>query len=190
MPAPSAATRPAWWPVAGVAAGTVALLLATANRYGYGVDELYFRMLGERGPEWGYFDQPPLVPSLVRTSAELFGDSPTGIRVPAALCAAAVIVLGALICAELGGGRRAQTLTALGLGTSFLVLTIGHLMVTNTVDTVVWCTVPVRAACAAQARRRLVAVGRRGGRDRAVRQVCCSAAAGVAVGGSGAGGAA
>ncbi|MFE4015834.1 glycosyltransferase family 39 protein [Streptomyces sp. NPDC059101] len=135
------AVRPAWRTAAGVASAVVALLLALSGRYGYNVDELYFRLLGERGWAWGYTDQPPLVPALVHAATRVLGDSVWAIRVPAALCAGAVVLLGTLIAAELGGGRRAQTLAALGLGSSFLVLSVGHIMVTTTVDLLAWAAV-------------------------------------------------
>ncbi|MBP2479338.1 hypothetical protein JOF53_008210 [Crossiella equi] len=143
--------RPAWAPVLVTAAAVTGLLLAFAGRYGYNVDELYFRLLGERGWAWGYVDQPPLVPALVELSAGLFGDTPFGIRVPAALCAGGTVVLAALLTAELGGTRRAQLLCAFGSGTSFLVLSIGHVLVTSTVDLLAWGAILL---CAVRALRR------------------------------------
>lgn len=138
------AVRPAplaWRPVAAVAAAVAVLLAPFAGSYGYHADELYFRMLGERGPAWGYVDQPPLLPLLARVSTAIFGDSLWGMRVPAILCAAAIVVLGAALTAELGGGRRAQLIAALGLGPSMIVLTFGHWILTSSVDTVAWCAV-------------------------------------------------
>jgi 4-amino-4-deoxy-L-arabinose transferase-like glycosyltransferase len=131
----------AWRPVVGVAAGIVVLLLAFSNEYGYQADELYFRMLGEHGLAWGYVDQPPLLPALVHLAASILGDSLWAIRVPASLCAAALIVVGAMIAAELGGSRRAQVMTAFGLGTSTEVLSIGHWILTTSVDMVSWSVV-------------------------------------------------
>ncbi|WP_063890789.1 ArnT family glycosyltransferase [Sciscionella sediminilitoris] len=133
----------AWLPVLVVAAGLVALLIAFANQYGYLPDELYFRLLGKHGPAWGYVDQPPLLPMLVRTAMAVFGDSVWAIRVPAMLCAAALTVLGAMIAAELGGSRRGQTLTAFAVASSALSLNIGHYIVTNSLDTVAWAAVLV-----------------------------------------------
>lgn len=141
-PAAGVAARPlSRGPVAGIAAGVLGVLLVCAGAYDYHADELYFRLLGLRGWAWGYVDQPPLTPMVVRAAMEVFGDSLWAIRVPAALCAAAVVVLGAMITAELGGGRRAQVLTALGLGSCTLVLSIGHWILTSSLDTVAWCAV-------------------------------------------------
>jgi hypothetical protein len=124
-----------------VAIAVAVLLLAFSGSYGYHPDELYFRLLGEHGLDWGYVDQPALLPLLVKGATLVFGDSLWAIRVPAALCAAAIVLLGSLIAAELGGGRKAQTLTAFGLGTSTMVLAFGHWMLTSSVDTVAWCAV-------------------------------------------------
>ncbi|UKY51824.1 glycosyltransferase family 39 protein [Streptomyces inhibens] len=131
----------AWRPVAVVVAALAVLLFAFAGEYGYHADELYFRLLGVHGFAWGYVDQPPLLPLAVRTSMEIFGDSMWAIRVPAVLCAAAVTALGAMIAAELGGSRRAQTLTAFGVATSTMVLSFGHWILTTSFDTVAWAAV-------------------------------------------------
>lgn len=134
-----------------VAGAMMVTLLALAGRYGYNVDELYFRLLGERGPAWGYVDQPPLLPLLVHGMTVLLGDTVWAIRVPAAICAGLVVLLGTAITAELGGTRRAQRLTSIGLATSVLVLSVGHIMVTSTVDLVAWAAI---ALCAVRALRR------------------------------------
>ena len=139
--APARVGEVAWRPVLGVATAVMALLLVFANRYGYHADELYFRMLGERGLAWGYTDQPPALPAVVHLAAQIFGDTLWGIRVPAILCAGAITVLGTLVTVELGGGRRAQLLAAFGLGTSMLVLTFGHWILTSSLDTVAWLAV-------------------------------------------------
>ena len=57
----------AWSLVLPVAAAELLLLVATANRYGYHRDELYFRVAA-RHPAWGYDDQPALTPLLGRLS--------------------------------------------------------------------------------------------------------------------------
>ncbi|MFF2922139.1 ArnT family glycosyltransferase [Streptomyces celluloflavus] len=131
----------AWLPVAVVVAALAVLLFAFAGEYGYHADELYFRLLGEHGPAWGYVDQPPLLPMAVRAAVEIFGDNMWAIRVPAVLCAGAVTLLGAMIAAELGGSRRAQTLTAFGVATSTMVLSLGHWILTTSFDTVAWAAV-------------------------------------------------
>ncbi len=64
-----------------------------------------------------YVDQPVLAPLLARVSLALFGVSLPGLRVWPALAAWATVVLGGLTARELGGGRRAQLLAALGTAT-------------------------------------------------------------------------
>ena len=75
----------AWLPVASAIVIVAGVLAATASRYGYHRDELYFLMLG---PAWGYVDQPPLTPLLARGASALFGDTPAGMRIPAVICVA------------------------------------------------------------------------------------------------------
>lgn len=135
-----------WRPVAGVAGVLAVVLLAFSDRYGYTADELYFRLLGKQGPAWGYVDQPPLLPMLARVSTAVFGDSMTGLRMLAVLCAVLTLVLGVLLTAEFGGRLWAQMLVAGGLGSSLLILGIGHFLHTTSVDNIAWgvvllCTV-------------------------------------------------
>ena len=113
-------------------------LAATASRYGYHRDELYFLMLG---PAWGYVDQPPLTPMLARGASALFGDNPAAMRIPAVACVAVAILLSALTARELGGGRAAQALAAWSFGLAGLTLVSGHLMNTGTVDLALWAAV-------------------------------------------------
>jgi 4-amino-4-deoxy-L-arabinose transferase and related glycosyltransferases of PMT family len=111
---------------------------ATATRYGYHRDELYFRMLE---PAWGYVDQPPLTPLLARTATALFGDSVWALRLPAIACPLGSVLLAVLVTRELGGGRGAQALCAWGLAFSALPLTFGHTLLTASLDLVVWTAV-------------------------------------------------
>ena len=129
--------RIAWRGVLTVAGGVALLLIALAARYGYYRDELYFRMLSDH-PAWGYVDQPPLTPLLAGLGAHLFGDTAVGLRVPAALCAAAAVILTAMITAELGGSKRTQLFSALAGASSCYVLLVGHTLLTSSVDLVAW----------------------------------------------------
>jgi 4-amino-4-deoxy-L-arabinose transferase-like glycosyltransferase len=129
----------AWRPVGAVALGVTALLLATAGGYDYHRDELYFRMLGQH-PAWGYVDEPPFTPLLVRLSTEVFGDTLRGLRVPAAVVIGVVAVLAALVAREASGGAVAQTLAALGAATPFPLIG-GHVTSTAGPDLVVWLLV-------------------------------------------------
>jgi len=138
-------------PVAAVTGLCVALLAATAGQYGYHRDELYFRVLG-RHLSWGYVDEPPLTPLLGRVSTAVFGDNLVAFRLPAILCAAATLVVAALIVRELGGGRAAQVLATAGLAATAAVL-LGHTLATATVDVVTWL-LAILFACRALLRGR------------------------------------
>ncbi|MEO3747937.1 glycosyltransferase family 39 protein [Plantactinospora sp. B5E13] len=125
----------AWRPVGVVAVAVAALLLATNGGYGYHRDELYFLMLR---PAWGYTDQPPLTPALARLADTVFGGTLWGLRLPATLCVVAAVLLVALLARELGGRAAAQTLAAFGAGTGAATLIFGHVLLTATLDLVVW----------------------------------------------------
>src|SRR3954451_24024442 len=123
-------------PLAAILLGLFALLMVTANGYGFHRDELYFMEAG-RHPAWGYDDQPPLTPLSARGATALFGSTPAGLRVPSALAMVACTLLTALTARELGGGRPAQVVSALALATSALVFT-GHLVSTTSYDFLGW----------------------------------------------------
>ena len=130
----------AWTLVIPVAAAELLLLVATANRYGYHRDELYFRVAGQH-PAWGYDDQPALTPLIGRFSEWLFGEDPRGLRVMSAVAMALVVVLAALIARELGSGRMGQVVAALAVGASGGTMAVGHLLSTTTFDVLVWVTI-------------------------------------------------
>ena len=133
-------SRAAWSLVLPVAAAELLLLVATANRYGYHRDELYFRVAA-RHPAWGYDDQPALTPLLGRLPESMFGDSPRGLRVVSAVAIAVVVVLVALIARELGAGRAGQAVAALATAASGAAMAVGHLLSTTTFDVLVWVLV-------------------------------------------------
>jgi len=126
-------------PVLAVAAAMAALLLALSGRYGYYMDELYFRVSGQH-LAFGYVDQPPLVPLLARAQTVLFGDTVVAIRVIPALLAALSVLVAALVARELGGGGRAQVFAAIGASASLATLSAGHVLHPTAVDHVVWVT--------------------------------------------------
>ena len=129
----------AWRPVGGVALGVVAVLLVVAGHYGYHRDELYFRMLVD-APAWGYVDQPPFTPLLAGWAIDLLGDHVWALRVPAALLTGVLAVLLALLAREVGGGRLAQTVAALGAA-SATPLVSGHILLTSSLDWPLWVLV-------------------------------------------------
>jgi hypothetical protein len=125
-------SRYAWRPVAAITLATAVVLAVTVNRYGFHRDELYFLVLS-RHPAWGYVDQPPLTPMLIRLSTAIFGDALWAVRLPAIVLGPMAIPVLALLARELGGGRAAQVLAAAG-GFCAFVLVSGHVILTTTVD--------------------------------------------------------
>src|SRR5262245_61350956 len=94
-----------YW-IAGIFA---AVLTAVSGRYGYHRDELYFLAAGRR-LDWGYADQPPLVPLLARAMSAIDPNSVMLLRVPATAAATVVVVCAGLYARELGGGRTARAI--------------------------------------------------------------------------------
>ncbi len=95
-----------------IAAGATLVFHLVANpHYGFFRDELYFIMCGFR-PDWGYVDQPPLVP-LLAALTQLGGHSLVLLRAVPALFAAATVFVAIALAAELGGGSFARVLTAI-----------------------------------------------------------------------------
>ena len=131
--------RVAWSLVIPVALAEVLLLVATANRYGYHRDELYFRVAA-RHPAWGYDDQPALTPLLGRFSEWAFGGDPRGLRMLSAVAIGLVVVLVALLAREFGAGRAGQAVAALATAASGAAMAVGHLLSTTTFDVLLWVT--------------------------------------------------
>ncbi|MVU82691.1 glycosyl transferase family 39 [Nocardia sp. ET3-3] len=123
--------------VAVVAAVTAVVAAAAATRYGYYYDELYFIAAGRR-PSFGYVDQGPFVPLVARAMDWVFPGSFVALRIPAVAASVGVVVFGAVIARELGGGRGAQVVTAAACATSVLVLGQATTLSTNGIDTVLW----------------------------------------------------
>lgn len=99
--------RNAW-----LAAALVFLVHALGNaHYGFFRDELYFIICG-RHPQFGYVDQPPVVP-LLAALTQIGGHSLFLLRIVPALFAAAGGFTTVLLAAEFGGGIFAQALATI-----------------------------------------------------------------------------
>jgi len=135
--------------VPAIAAAVVLLVHLAANaHYGFFRDELYFIVCG-RHPQWGYVDQPPLVP-LLSALSQIFGPSLFLLRAVPALFAAGGAYLTCLLVAEFGGGVFAQILAALVfLGTPVLT-SFGMKVGTDEVGLLGW---PLLALAIVRARR-------------------------------------
>ena len=120
-------------PLLVIAGAVAALLVATSWRYGFHRDELYFLVAG-RHPDWGYPDQPPLTPVLIRLMDLIGAGSIVVVRLPSALAAGATVLLAGMTAREMGGGRRAQLIAAACTGVSATTLVTGHFVSTTTYD--------------------------------------------------------
>jgi 4-amino-4-deoxy-L-arabinose transferase-like glycosyltransferase len=127
----------AWHGLLTLAGGLTALLLAVAGRYGYHRDELYFIRAGSE-PAFGYADQPPLTPLLAVALDTVSPGSLVVLRTPSALAMGAVVVITGLIAREFGAPRGAQLLAAACIAVSGVVLVVGHVLSTTTIDLLVW----------------------------------------------------
>lgn len=116
-----------------VAVQVVVMTLYSAG-YGYQRDELYFRMLP---PAWGYVDQPPFTPFLVRTLSHL-SDHTWSIRLAATLATCLATYVHVLITREFGGARRAQVISAAAYAFALTPLALGHNLLTATIDLPLW----------------------------------------------------
>lgn len=134
-------------PVLSAVAAVAITLGATANRYGYHRDELYFRMLP---PAWGHLDQPPLTPLIARWMASVV-DEPWLLRVPAIVAVCLTVLVVAALARELGGGRLAQGLAAWGTAFGVFTLSFGHVLLTASIDLLLW---PLVVLLAVRALRR------------------------------------
>jgi len=127
-------------PLLALSAATSALLLAVSGRYGYHRDELYFLAAG-RHLDWGYPDQPPLVPLLARLVSSVAPNSLVALRVPSAVMAGAVVLLAGLMAHRLGARRGGQVLAAAATALTGATLALGHLLSTATASLLGWTVV-------------------------------------------------
>ncbi|HEV7180572.1 MAG TPA: glycosyltransferase family 39 protein, partial [Candidatus Baltobacteraceae bacterium] len=120
-----------------IAAAIVFIVHLAANpHYGYFRDELYFIICGFH-PQFGYVDQPPVVP-LLSAGSQLFGHSLFLLRaVPAAFAAGGVYVT-CLLAAEYGGGAFAQLLAALVFFFTGVLSSFGMKVSTDEVGLFTW----------------------------------------------------
>ncbi len=110
--------------IAWLAAAVVLLVHALGNaHYGFFRDELYFIICG-RHPQFGYVDQPPVVP-LLAALTQIGGHSLFLLRLVPALFASAGAYATVLLAAEFGGGAFAQAFAALVYLCTAVLLSFG-----------------------------------------------------------------
>jgi 4-amino-4-deoxy-L-arabinose transferase-like glycosyltransferase len=120
-----------------LATAALALHLWVSAGYDYFGDELYFIVCGQH-PDWGYVDQPPLVPCLAGAERWLFGDSLTGLRLIPTLAAAALTGLSAEAARRLGGGLFARWLTGLAVLLAPAFLGVAQTFSTDSLQPLAW----------------------------------------------------
>jgi hypothetical protein len=115
---------------------TFAFHLIANPHYGFFRDELYFIICGFH-PQWGYVDQPPVVP-LLAAGTQLFGHSLFLLRaVPAAFAGASVYVI-CLLAIELGGGTFANLLAAVAGALAPVLVAFGEKQGTDMPGLLLW----------------------------------------------------
>ena len=125
----------AWRPVLIVAAVAAVVHLAVALRYGWHRDVFYYVISGQH-PALGYIDQPPLTPLLAAVAGNLLV-----LRILAIVAQVGCVLLTAMLAAELGGGRKAQTLAAACIAACPVFVGASMLFGTTVLDQVVWIAV-------------------------------------------------
>jgi hypothetical protein len=118
------------------AALTFAFHLVANPHYGFFRDELYFIMCGFR-PDWGYVDQPPLVP-LMSAATQLGGHSLVLLRAVPALFSAAAVVVAVALAAELGGGMFARVAAAIVVALAPVLVAFGGKVGTDEANPLLW----------------------------------------------------
>jgi 4-amino-4-deoxy-L-arabinose transferase-like glycosyltransferase len=114
-----------------------ALHLATATRYGYFRDALYYIACSYH-LAFGYVDQPPLIAVLAWVARHTFGTSLRALLFWPALAGAVRIILVAAFARELGARRFGMTLAALLAATPAVWWVIDHQFAMNALEPLFW----------------------------------------------------
>lgn len=115
---------------------TFALHAAGNAHYGFFRDELYFIVCG-RHAQWGYVDQPPVVP-LLAAATQMWGASLFLLRLVPAIFAAAAAYVTCVLASEFGGGAFAQVVAALAFLFAPVLLSFGGKVSTDEVGLLTW----------------------------------------------------
>jgi Dolichyl-phosphate-mannose-protein mannosyltransferase len=116
---------------------TLAVHFYASGSYGIFRDELYFIVCGQH-PDWGYVDQPPLIPLIAAAMHALFPGSLRMLRLVPALGHAVTVALTAETARVIGGGRFAQLLAALCVLIGGVYLATGTMLTTDALQPAVW----------------------------------------------------
>ncbi len=91
--------------------------MLTNGQYGFHRDELQF-LSDAQHMDWGFVPYPPLTAALEHLGLKMFGLSLVGLRLFSVLAQVLVILVSGLMVRDLGGGRLAQTFTAIAVALS------------------------------------------------------------------------
>jgi hypothetical protein len=124
------------WPLWALIGFFALLHLAVAGRYDIFRNELYFIVCG-RHPDFGYADQPPLVP-LIAAGTQLFGDSVWLLRLPAVLATVALIPLAWIFARVMGAAAWSAWFAALAASISPMMMGLSTITTTETFEPLTW----------------------------------------------------
>jgi len=116
---------------------TILIHFVANGGYGYFRDELYYMACGQH-LAWGYVDQPPFVALMAVITRHLLGNSLFALRFFPAICGGVIVLLTGLTAREMGGGRYAQGLAAVGVMVAPVYLAIDNYFSMNCFDQVFW----------------------------------------------------
>ncbi len=107
------------------------------NRYGYFRDEFDYISCGDH-LQWGYVDQPPLIPFLIHICRALLGDSLRSIRFIPALASSLLVIQTAVLAREFGGRSYSLLLSAICVVIAPQYLSNASLLTTNCLEPNLW----------------------------------------------------
>lgn len=107
------------------------------NRYGYFRDEFDYLACADH-LQWGYVDQPPLIPFLTHISRAVLGDSLRSIRFIPAVASSLLVVQTGVLAREFSGRRFAQLLAAICVVIAPQYLSNASLLTTNCLEPNLW----------------------------------------------------
>jgi 4-amino-4-deoxy-L-arabinose transferase-like glycosyltransferase len=125
------------WIASLAAAAHAALNLATSFTYPIFRDELYYLACADH-LDWGYVDHPPLSVALLWLVRATLGDSVLALRLLPAVTGGLLVLLGARIARELGGGRSAAGLAAVAVAIAPQYLGLAGIYSMNVYNLVAW----------------------------------------------------
>ena len=111
--------------------------MATATRYGYFRDALYFLACSEH-LAWGYVDQPPLIVFIAWVARHTLGVSLPALLLWPALAGAARIIFTAAFARELGANKFGAALAAALAATPAVWYVIDHQFAMNAFEPLFW----------------------------------------------------